>query len=141
LGNEHLHAPVNNDGRTYHQGLNTTPVKGSEYPQEKVQDYDVLPTNNKNLEPSYIQSTLEKLKETKGEMQFLGNSEQHGAENQVANLYELDLAKFMYTLVMLDRQNKSKLVYLEVNEVTKEVLHLYPRMALRIGKKKRQQKI
>jgi hypothetical protein len=44
-------------------------------------------------------------------MQFLENNEQPRAEDPIANLYKLDLAKFMYTLVMLDRQNKSKLVY------------------------------
>ena len=28
LGNKHLHPPVNNDGRTHHQGMNRTFVKG-----------------------------------------------------------------------------------------------------------------
>jgi hypothetical protein len=69
-------------------------------------------------------------------MQFLGNNEHSRAEDPITNLYKLDLAKFMYTLVMLDRQNKSKLVYLEVDEVTKEVLHIIPSYGLESWKKK-----
>jgi hypothetical protein len=83
--------------------------------------------------------TQEELKEPK-EVQFLGNYEQSTAEDPIANLYKLDLAKFMYTLVMLDRQNKSNLVYLEVDEVTKEVLHIIPSYGLENWKKERQQK-
>ena len=49
-------------------------------------------------------------------MQFLGNNEQPRVEDPIANLYKIDLAKFMYTLVMLDRQSKNKLVYFEVDE-------------------------
>jgi hypothetical protein len=139
LGNKHLHPPVNNDGRTYHQSMNKAPVKES-HPQEKVHDNNMLPMNYENLEPSSIQSTQEGLEGPKQEMQFLGNNEQPRAEDPIANLYKLDLAKFMYTLVMLDRQNKSKLVYLEVDEVTKEVLHIIPSYGLEDWKK-RQQKI
>ena len=102
------------------------PVKETEYLREKVHDNNKLPMNYENLEPSNIQSTQEELKKTEREMQFLGNNEQPRAEDPIANLYKLDLAKFMYTLVTLDRQNKSKLVYLEVDEVTKEVLHIIP---------------
>ena len=69
-------------------------------------------------------------------MQFLGNNEHSRAEDPITNLYKLDLAKFMYTLVMLDRQNKSKLLYLEVNEVTKEVLHIIPSYGLESWKEK-----
>jgi len=57
--------------------------------------------NNKNHEPSSIQSTQESLKEPK-EVQFLGNYEQSRAEDPIANLYKIDLAKFMYILVKLD---------------------------------------
>ena len=63
------------------------------------------------------------------------------AEDPIANLYKIDLAKFMYTLVMLDRQNKSKLVYLEVDEVTKEVLHIIPSYGLENWKKEKADKI
>ena len=77
------------------------------------------------------------LKKTKREMQFLGNNEHSRAEDPIANLYKLDLAKFMYTLVMLDRQNKSKLVYLEVDEVTKEVLHIISSYGLESWKKEK----
>jgi hypothetical protein len=115
LGNKHPHPPVNNNGRTHHQGMNMAPVKETEYLRGKVHDNNKLPMNE-NPEPSSIQSTQEELKKTKREMQFPGNNEQFGAEDPIANLYRLDLAKFMYTLVMLDRQNKSKLVYLEVDE-------------------------
>ena len=102
LGNKHLHPPVNNvDGLTRHQGMNRTFVKGVGYPQEKVQDHNKLPMNNKNHEPSSIQSTQESLKEPK-EVQFLGNYEQSRAEDPIANLYKIDLAKFMYILVKLD---------------------------------------
>ena len=74
-------------------------------------------------------------------MQFLGNNEQPRAEDPIPNLYKLDLARFMYTLVMLDRQNKNKVVYFEVNEVTKEVLHIIPSYGLEKWKKEKQQKI
>jgi hypothetical protein len=47
----------------------------------------------------------------------------------------------MYTPVMLDRQNNSKLVYLEVDEVTKEVLQVIPSYGLEKWKKEKQQKI
>jgi hypothetical protein len=119
LGNKYLHPPVNYDGHPHHQGMNMSPVKETEYLREKVHDNNKLPMNSENLEPSNIQRTQEKLKKTKREMQFLGNSQQPRSENPIANLYKIDLAKFMYKLVMLDRQNNSKLVYLEVNEVTK----------------------
>jgi len=46
----------------------------------------------------------------------------------------------MYTFVMVDRRSKDKLVYLEVNEATKEVFHIIPTYALESWKK-RQQKI
>ena len=49
--------------------------------------------------------------------------------------------KYIYTLVMLDRQNKTKLVYLEVNEVAKEVLHIIPTYGQENWKKERQEKI
>ena len=135
LGNKHLHPPVNDDGQTHHQNMDMTPVKGS-HPQENVHDHEVP----KNLEPSGIQDTLEELKEPK-EVQFLGNYEQSRAEDPIANLYKIDLAKFMYTLVSLDRQNKSKLVYLEVDEVTKEVLHIIPSYGLENWKKEKADKI
>jgi len=135
LGNKHLHPPVNDDGRTHHQGMNMTLLKGSGYPQEKVQDHNKLPMNNKNLESSHIGPTQERLKEPK-EIETIGNSQQPRAEDPIPNLYKLDLAKFMYTLVTLDRQNKSKLVYLEVNKVTKEVLHIIPSYGLEKWKKK-----
>jgi hypothetical protein len=134
LGNEHPHPPVNYDGHPHHQSMDMTPVKGT-HPQENVHDHNVP----KNLEPSGIQRTQEELKEPK-EVQFLGNYEQSRAEDPIANLYKIDLAKFMYTLVTLDRQNKSKLVYLELNETTKEVLHIIPSYGLE-NWKKRQQKI
>ncbi len=73
-------------------------------------------------------------------MQFLRNSEQPRAEDPISNLYELDIAKYMYTLVMIDRQSKIKTVYLEVNETTKEVIHIIPSYGLE-NWKKRQQKI
>jgi hypothetical protein len=139
LGNKHPHPPVNNDGPTPHQGMNMAPVRETEYLREKVHDNNKLPTNE-NLEPSSIQSTKEELKKTKREMQFLGNNEQPRAEDPIANLYKLDLAKFMYILVMLDRQNKSKLVYLEVNDVTKEVFHIIPSYGLEIWKKEKADK-
>jgi hypothetical protein len=113
------------------------PVKETEYLREKVHDNNKLPMNYENLEPSNIQSTQEELKKTEREMQFLGNNEQPRAEDPIANLYKLDLAKFMYTLVTLDRQNKSKLVYLEVDEVTKEVLHIIPSYGLENWKKEK----
>ena len=131
LRNEHLHPPVNDDGHPHHKSMDMTSVKGS-HPQENVHDHNVP----KNLEPSSIH-TQEDLKEPK-EMQFLGNNEQPRAEDPIANLYKIDLAKFMYTLVMLDRQNKSKLVYLEVHEGTKEALHIIPSYGLEDWKKKRQ---
>ena len=140
LGNKHLHPPVNDDGRTHHQGMNMAPVKETEYLREKVHDNNRLPMNYENLEPSSIQRTQEELKKTKREMQFLGNNEQPRAEDPIANLYKIDLAKFMYTLVMLDRQNKSKLVYLEVDEVTKEVLHIIPSYGLENWKKEKADK-
>ena len=96
--------------------------------------------NYENLEPSSIQSTQEELKKTKREMQFLGNNEQPRAEDPIANLYKIDLAKFMYTLVTLDRRSKSKLVYLEVDEVTKEVLHIIPSYGLENWKKEKADK-
>ena len=135
LGNKYLHPPVNDDVRTHHQGMNMAPVKETEYLREKVRDNNKLLTNE-NLEPSSIQSTQEELKKTKREMKFLGNNEQPRAEDPIANLYKLDLAKFMYTLVMLDRQNKSNLVYLEVDEATKEVLHIIPSYGLEKEKRK-----
>jgi hypothetical protein len=55
--------------------MNRAPVKEREEAQEKGQDYDKPPISYKNLQPSYIQTTQEALKETKGEMQFLGNIE------------------------------------------------------------------
>jgi hypothetical protein len=140
LGNEHLHPP-RNDGRTHHQGMNMAPVKETEYLREKVHDKNNLPMNSENLEPSSIQRTQEELKITKREMQFPGNNEQPRAEDPIANLYKLDLAKFMYTLVMLDRQNKSKLVYLEVDEVTKEVLHIISSYSIENWKKEKAHKI
>jgi hypothetical protein len=128
LGNEYLHPPVNDDGRTHHQGMNMAPAKESEDPQEKVQD-NKLPTNNRDLGSSHIQSTQEELKEPK-EVRFLGNNEQPRTEDPITNLCKLDLAKFMYTLVMVDRQNKSKLVYFEVDETTKEIVSLIPSYGL-----------
>jgi hypothetical protein len=65
LGNKHLHPPVNDDRRTHHQGMNRTFVNGSGYPQEKVQDHNKLPMNNKNLESSHIGPTQERLKSPK----------------------------------------------------------------------------
>ena len=70
-------------------------------------------------------------------MQFLGNNEQPRVEDPIANLYKIDLAKFMYTLVMLDRQSKNKLVYFEVDEVTKEVLYIISSYGLENWKKER----
>jgi hypothetical protein len=139
LGNKHLHPPVNDDGRTHHQGMNMTLVKGSGYPQEKEQDHNKLPMNNKNLESSHIGPTQERLKEPK-EIEAIGNSQLPRAEDPIPNLYKLDLAKYMFTLVMLDRQNKSKLVYLEVDEVTKEVLHIIPSYGLENWKKEKADK-
>jgi hypothetical protein len=141
LGNKHLHPPVNVDERTHHQGMNMAPVKETEYLREKVHDNNKLPMNYGNLEPSSIQSTQEELKKTKREMQFPGNNEQPRTEDPIANVYKIDLAKFMYTLVMLDRQNNSKLVYLEVDEVTREVIRLVPSYGLDAWKKERRQKI
>jgi hypothetical protein len=135
LGNKHLHPHVNYDGHPHHQSMDMTSVKGS-HPQENVDDHNVP----KNLEPSGIQDTQEELKEPK-EVQFLGNYEHSRAEDPIANLYKIDLAKFMYTLVMLDRQNKSKLVYLEVDEVTKEVLHIISSYGLENWKKEKADKI
>jgi hypothetical protein len=140
LGNKHLHPPLNDDRRTHHQGLNMAPAKETEYLRGKVHDNNKLPMSE-NPEPSSIQRTQEELKKTKREMQFPGNNERPRAEDPIANLYEIDLAKFMYTLVMLDRQNNSKLVYLEVDEVTKEVLHIIPSYGLEKWKKEGQQKI
>ena len=137
LGNKHLHPPINDDRRSYHQGMNKAPVKETEYLREKVHDNNKLPMNYGNLEPSSIQSTQEELKKTEREMQFLGNNEQPRAEDPIPNLYKLDLAKFMYILVMLDRHNKSKLVYLEVDEVTKEVLHIIHSYGLENWKKEK----
>jgi hypothetical protein len=139
LGNEHIHSRVNNVYEQHHQVMNMTLVKGSGYPLEKVQDHNKLTMNNKDPESSHIQSTQEKLKEPQ-DMQFLGNNEQPRAEDPIANHYKLDLAKFMYTLVTLDRQNKSKLVYLEVDEVTKEVLHIIPPYGLENWKKEKADK-
>jgi len=110
LGSEHIHSHVNDDGRTYQQGLNMTSVKEGEYPQEKE-----LSMSNKNHEPSSTQSTQEELKEPK-EVRFLGNNEQPRTEDPITNLYKLDLAKFMYTLVIVDRRSKDKLVYLEIDK-------------------------
>jgi hypothetical protein len=70
--------------------MNRTFVKGSGNPQEKVQDHDKLPMNNKNLESSHIGPTQERLKEPK-EVQFLGNYEHSRAEDPIANLYKIDL--------------------------------------------------
>jgi hypothetical protein len=137
LGNKHLHPPVNYDGHPHHQSMDMTPVKETEYLREKVHDNNKLPMNYGNLEPSSIQSTQEELKKTKQEMQFPRNSQQPRSENPIANLYKIDLAKFMYKLVILDRQNKSKLVYLEVDEVTKEVLHIIPSYGLEKWKKEK----
>ena len=113
------------NGRTHHQGMNMAPVKETEYLRQKVHDYNKLPTNDRNLESDSI-STRADLKESKQEMQFLGISEQHEAEDPIANLYKLDIAKYMYTLVMIDRQSKIKTVYLEIDEATKDVIHLVP---------------
>ena len=135
LGNKHLHPPVNNvDGRT--QGMNRTFVNGSGYPQEKVQDHNKLPMNNKNLESSHIGPTQERLKEPK-EIEAIGNSQQPRAEDPIPNLYKLDLAKYMFTLVMIDRQSKNKLVYFEVDETTKEVIALIPSYGLEKWKKEK----
>jgi hypothetical protein len=137
LGNKHLHPPVNNvDGRTHHQGMNRTFVNGSGYPQEKVQDHNKLPMNNKNLESSHIGPTQERLKEPK-EIEAIGNSQQPRAEDPIPNLYKLDLAKYMFTLVMIDRQSKNKLVYFEVDETTKEVVALIPSYGLEKWKKEK----
>jgi hypothetical protein len=136
LGNEHPHPPVNDDGRTHHQGMNMAPVKETEYLREKVHDNNKLPMSE-NPEPSSIQSTQEELKKTKREMQFLGNNEQPRAEDPITNLYKLDLARYMFTLVMIDRQSKNKLVYLELNETTKEVLHIIPSYGLEKWKKEK----
>jgi hypothetical protein len=138
LGNEHLHPPPN-DGRTHLQGMNMAPVKETEYLREKVHDNNKLPMNYRNLEPSSIQSTREELKESQ-EVRFLGNFESR-AEDPIANLYKLDLAKYMFTLVMIDRRTKNKLVYFEVNETTKEVLQVIPSYGLEKWKKEKQQKI
>jgi hypothetical protein len=135
LGNKHLHPPVNDDGRTHNQGMNMTLLKGSGYPQEKVQDQNKLPMNNKNLESSHIGPTQEKLKEPQ-EMEAIGNSQQPRVEDPITNLYKLDLAKYMFTLVMIDRQSKNKLVYLEVNGTTKEIVSLIPSYGLEKWKKK-----
>jgi hypothetical protein len=140
LGNKHLHPPVNDDGRTHHQGMNRTFVKGSGYPQEKVQVHNKLPMSNKNLESSHIGPTQERLKEPK-EIEAIGNSQQPRAEDPIANLYKIDLAKFMYTLVMIDRRSKDKTVYLEVDGATKDVIHLVPSYGLDAWKKERQRKI
>ena len=137
LGNKHLHPPVNNvDGLTRHQGMNRTFVKGVGYPQEKVQDHNKLPMNNKNLESSHIGPTQERLKEPK-EIEAIGNSQQPRAEDPIPNLYKLDLAKYMFTLVMIDRQSKNKLVYFEVDETTKEVIALIPSYGLEKWKKEK----
>ena len=136
LGNKHLHPPVNDDGRTHHQGMNRAPVKETEYPQEKVQDHNKLPMNNKNLESSHIGPTQERLKEPK-EIEAIGNSQQPRAEDPIPNLYKLDLAKYMFTLVMIDRQSKNKLVYFEVDETTKEVIALIPSYGLEKWKKEK----
>jgi hypothetical protein len=119
--------------------MNMAPVKETEYLRGKVHDNNKLPMNYGNLEPSSIQSTQEELKEPK-EVQFLGNYEQSTAEDPIDNLYKLDLAKCMYTLVTLDRQNKTKLVYLEVDEVTKEVLHIIPSYGLENWKEEKADK-
>jgi hypothetical protein len=95
-----------------------------------------LPTDNRILESSPIQRTQEELKEPK-EVQFLGNNGQSRAEDPIANLYKLDLAKFMYTPVMIDRQNKNKVVYFEVDETTKEVVALIPSYGLEKWKKEK----
>ena len=70
-------------------------------------------------------------------MQFPGNNQQPRAEDPIANLYKLDLAKYMYTLVMLDKQSKDKTVYLEVNEATREVIYLIPSYGLDAWKKEK----
>jgi hypothetical protein len=120
--------------------MNRAPVKETEYLRGKVHDNNKLSMNYENPEPSSIQRTQEELKKTKREMQFLGSNEQPRAEDPIANLYKIDLARFMYTLVMLDRQNKSKLVYLEVNEGTKEVLHIISSYGLEKRKKEKADK-
>jgi len=71
LGNKYLHPPVNDDVRTHHQGMNMAPVKETEYLRGKVQEHNKLPTDNRNLESSHIQSTQEELKE----MEAIGNNE------------------------------------------------------------------
>ena len=71
LGNKHLHPPVSDDGRTHRQGMNMDPVKETEYLRGKVQEHNKLPTDNRNLESSHIQSTQEELKE----MEAIGNNE------------------------------------------------------------------
>jgi hypothetical protein len=139
LGNEHLHLSVNDDGRSYQQGMNKAPVKEREDLQEKVHDYDKPLISYKNQQPSHIQSTREEFKEPQ-EMRFHGNDVQYRTEDPTANLYKLDMFKYMYTLVMIDRHSKDKTVYLEVNEATKEVMHLVPSYGLDAWKK-RQQKI
>jgi hypothetical protein len=136
LGNKHLPPSVNDDRRTHHQDMNRTFVNGSGYPQEKVQDHNKLPMSNKNLEPSHIGPTQERLKEPK-EIEAIGNSQQPRAEDPIPNLYKLDLAKYMFTLVMIDRQSKNKLVYFEVDETTKEVVALVPSYGLEKWKKEK----
>ena len=69
-------------------------------------------------------------------MQFLGNNEQPRAEDPIATL-QARPGQVHVQLVMLDRQNKSKLVYLEVNEVTIEVLHIISSYGLENWKKEK----
>jgi hypothetical protein len=106
--------------------MNRTFVNGSGYPQEKVQDHNKLPMNNKNLESSHIGPTQERLKEPK-EIEAIGNSQQPRAEDPIPNLYKL----------MIDRQSKNKLVYFEVDETTKEVIALIPSYGLEKWKKEK----
>jgi hypothetical protein len=140
FGNKHLHPPVNDDGRTHLQGMNMAPVKETEYLREKVRDNNNKLPMNENLEPSSIQSAQERLKEPK-EIEAIGNSQQPRAEDPIPNLYKLDLAKYMFTLVMIDRQSKNKLVYFEVDETTKEVVALIPSYGLEKWKKEKADKI
>ncbi len=64
LGNKHPHPPVNDEGRTHHQGMNMAPVKETEYLRGKVHENNKL-RMNENLEPSsiYTREGLKKLNE------------------------------------------------------------------------------
>jgi hypothetical protein len=140
LGNKHPDLPLNDGRRTHREGMNMTPVKESEYLRGKVHDNNKLPMNYEHPEPSSIQSTQERLKEPK-EIEAIGNSQQPRAEDPKPNLYKLDLAKYMFTLVMIDRRSKNKLVYFEVDETTKEVVALIPSYGLDAWRKQRLQNI